>query len=943
MEILLDQLSPDIVCVSEHWLTEEEIKRTSIANYALASVFTRSSGKGGGVAILSKSLISVSDIPQLTTLSIDRDFECAAIKWNLSTSTSVIVLSIYRSPCGNIKAFLHKLEHVLHEVSRLHGLTAKLIIGGDFNIDLLNCESTATQQFNDLINSYHLAAHIQTPTRITHTSRTTVDNIISNINSSLITYAKSIPLTISDHNGQIMCFSIANKKQANIPQPRRSFSQNQIKYFNELLEKTQWQDVYMAKTTEEKFECFHSSFMISFNRAFPKKTYQHQKPRKTGWITEEIREKSRALKDLHLQLQTSLNPEDKTNYNRKKRQNTKSNNEAKKSYNDKLISSAGNKSAGYWKVIKQNSESTPLVHTINLIEGSQRHNDPKICAEILNKHFHEVTLKLQAETGSRTIYACNLNPSRNNTKQFYLFPVSTSEIMQIIKMKCTKHSAGLDEVPSIILRHCAHLISTPLTEVINASFTEGIFPSTLKSSKIVPIHKKGPKTNPENYRPIALQSAFSKIFEVAICTRLVQFLEKQQLLSPSQHGFRKGRSTTTAIYTFIQATYEALDARLPVLGLFYDMSKAFDSMDHTTLKTSLGNMGIRGVTLSWMMSFLYQRKHCVEIQSLQGERITSELRTTNIGVPQGTVLGPLLYILYVNSLPAHLGEGIVTAYADDTNHLVTAEDNNALRKRANEAAFDMINWCDTAKLTVNTSKSQCLQFHLPHTIVDSSPLIKLGNNNIQTSSETKFLGLIINDTLNWTAHINNVMKKLASAPYLLRHLRRIANDSTVITAYYSYVHSHLAYGIMFWGASQKAMRVFKQQKRIVRALAGAPFRATCRPIFIKRKLLTLHGIFIYNTILYAMTHNTLTSAQCTEHINTRNKTHYVRPSHNLQIYGKSPLYQGQVLFNDLPQSMKDLQGTSRFKKELKIFLCNLCPYSIHDYHSHVVTLTKNSL
>jgi hypothetical protein len=413
----------------------------------------------------------------------------------------------------------------------------------------------------------------------------------------------------------------------------------------------------------------------------------------------------------------------------------------------------------------------------------------------------------------------------------------------------------------------------------------------------------------------------------------MKFLDTQKLISPNQHGFQKGKSTATAIYTFLQATYEALDCRQPTIGLFYDMSKAFDLMDHKILEATLSEMGIRGVTLSWISSFLSNRKHCVEIQSQQGNRITSEFRTTSTGVPQGTVLGPLLYILYVNALPAHLGDGTITTYADDTSHLITAPDITALHHRANEAASHMTSWCDNAKLIVNTSKSQCLHFHLPHTIVDSSLIIKLRNKNLHTCTETKFLGILINDTLNWSSHVDHVMKKLASAPYLLRHLRKVAGEQSVRAAYFSYVHSHLTYGIIFWGAAPQASRIFKQQKRIVRALVGASYKATCRPIFIKKRLLTFFGVFIYCSILHAVTNNTLPSTPATEQTITRNKTYYTQPRHSTRAYEKSPLYQGHVLFNNLPKSIKDLRGTSSLKTELKIYLCDLCPYSLNEFYA----------
>jgi hypothetical protein len=245
----------------------------------------------------------------------------------------------------------------------------------------------------------------------------------------------------------------------------------------------------------------------------------------------------------------------------------------------------------------------------------------------------------------------------------------------------------------------------------------------------------------------------------------------------------------------------------------------------------------------------------------------------------------------------------------------------------------MASWCDNAKLVVNASKSQCLHFHLPQTIIESSLLIKLRDKNIQTSTESKFLGIVINDTLNWTSHTEHIMKKLASAPYLLRHLRKIASEPSVMAAYYAYVYSHLSYGVIFWGVTQQAARIFKQQKRIIRALAGLSYRATCRPIFINKRLLTLHGIFIYQTIMYATTNDTLSTTSTTDHRVTRNRKHYTLPSHKTRMYKNSPLYLGQVFFNSLPQAMKDQCGTSRFKKSLKDYLCQLCPYSINEFYA----------
>jgi hypothetical protein len=213
----------------------------------------------------------------------------------------------------------------------------------------------------------------------------------------------------------------------------------------------------------------------------------------------------------------------------------------------------------------------------------------------------------------------------------------------------------------------------------------------------VPAFKKGDKCRPENYRQLAILPSFSKIFEVAYIIRLIGFLQHHKLLSEDQFGFQRGKSTTQAIYTFLTSIYEALDNKDFAIGLFYDMSKAFDSMDHILLANTLKELGIRGVALDWISTFLADRQQYVEMIDRDGySKVRSETRTTNIGVPQGSVLGPILYIIHVNFMSANLGTGTKAFYADDSSPLVTANTMQSLSVIANDAARNMTNCCNHA-------------------------------------------------------------------------------------------------------------------------------------------------------------------------------------------------------------------------------------------------------
>uniref|UniRef100_A0A1B6M5P8 Reverse transcriptase domain-containing protein n=1 Tax=Graphocephala atropunctata TaxID=36148 RepID=A0A1B6M5P8_9HEMI len=260
-------------------------------------------------------------------------------------------------------------------------------------------------------------------------------------------------------------------------------------------------------------------------------------------------------------------------------------------------------------------------------------------------------------------------------------PIGEKELLDIFNTLKNKWSSGYDEVPIKIIKLAKVPLIKPLLHLVNSSLISGIFPSKLKISRVVPVLKKGDQTDIQNYRPVSILPSTSKIFEKAMYIRLTEHLEKNELFDEEQHGFRKNRSTTTALVSFTESLIESIDKKNKVAGIFMDLSKAFDSISHSKLVKKLQNIGIKNNYLKWFESYLSNRHQFVEISKTQNNRISkfkSKLQRTQYGVPQGSILGPLLFICYIQDMPGCLNRlnGIkneLCLYADDSNLIMSAK------------------------------------------------------------------------------------------------------------------------------------------------------------------------------------------------------------------------------------------------------------------------------
>ena len=306
--------------------------------------------------------------------------------------------------------------------------------------------------------------------------------------------------------------------------------------------------------------------------------------------------------------------------------------------------------------------------------------------------------------------------------------------------------------------------------------------------------------------------SFSKIYEKAVFNRLKEYLDVKQIITDSQYGFRENQSSYMAINEMYDKISAALDNQEYADGIFIDLLKAFDTLDHSVLISKLEHYGIRGLALDWFQSYLRNRKQFVHYNGF-----SSSISGVTCGVPQGSILGPLIFIIYVNDNMNSCKLLHFILFADDTNLIYSNSDFDMLINNVNQELCNLTNWFQSNRLSLNVKKTHYILFGSKHVPLNVNNNIYLNNNVIEKVSCTKFLGITVDEHLNWHNHISNLTSQLSRSIGILNRVRYILPRQTLLTLYFTLVHPRLLYGIIAWGnASPTALnRVICLQKRAI--------------------------------------------------------------------------------------------------------------------------------
>ena len=400
-------------------------------------------------------------------------------------------------------------------------------------------------------------------------------------------------------------------------------------------------------------------------------------------------------------------------------------------------------------------------------------------------------------------------------------------------------------------------------------------------------------------------------------------------------------STETAIFNLVNDILTEINKKQKTAGLFLDLSKAFDCIDHEKLFEKMYKYGVRGECLNWVRSYLTARCQSVVINTVINNietSVKSQCKLIKYGVPQGSILGPVLFLLYINDLPNYCDfYGVKSVlYADDSNSQVSASTNVELKIKIEQTLPILENWFAFNGLLMNRSKTEIVPF-LPIQNKDILAVdINLENETYVPTDNIKFLGVYIDSNLRWCKHIQYLSSKLPSVIFALNELRNVLDFKTLLTLYYANFHSLLSYGIMFWGNSVDSNRIFILQKRAIRTMLKLAPRDSCKPHFVKCNIPTMISLYILECVSYVKKfYKEIFGAEEPQHTYpTRNKnTNVCAPFARLELVKNGPRHQCATLYNALPKKLKIISNFKLFRKETRNYLTQNCYYSINDYLS----------
>lgn len=838
--------------LSECRIQEEKSK---VFNYNIPGYnfrFTHTEAAAGGTALYISDSLNYQPRKDLEKLGYKSKLvESTFVEVECNRSKNIIVGCIYKHPVMSIKDFNENvLTLVLDKISK-EG--KRCVIMGDFNINLLNYnQNDHIKSFIDIMQSNLIAPTINLPTRITPETETLIDNIvISPFDSKL--FSGNLLVGITDHMPQVLIISNEyNSKQDNNQSYQRDWSKFDAEKFKNDFYKIDWDSLLEIERNDPgySFKAFYDKIEVIVKSNVPeRKLTKKQKRRESKpWITKGIR-KSISKRDTLFKKFTketipTMKKELFKNY---------------KTYRNNLVSIIRSSKVNYYtKIFRENlNNSKKIWENINQLTNLKNNKQTKqrICinengititnTEAIANKFNEFFTSIADEVRSK-IYSTKATPDQylkhKRPGSFFFIPTNKDEILDIIKNLDKSKSSGPNSIPKQILNCIPEELSLILSKVFNLSMQTGKFIDCLKTAKVIPIFKnKGSPCKVENYRPISLLSNLDKIFEKLVHKRMVKYLDINNVLYKRQFGFQSKKSTIHSLIALTENVKMAIENGKIACGIFIDLQKAFDTVDHEILLKKLHHYGFRGVVNNWIRSYLTNRKQFVYFSGSS----SSEGKVKH-GVPQGSVLGPLLFLIYINDLPNSIISALPFIFADDTALLFIEDTSKSLQKRMNIDLKLLLKWLKANKISLNVAKTEVVLFKHQKKKINFNFKIKLNGKRLMFQDNAKYLGVIIDCNLQWKIHQDKVANDLRMVNGALSRLRYYLPRNLLKTIYYALFHSKLLYGIQTWGQKlHPGNRLTKLQKSAVRIMTFSDYRAPSKPIFQELGIMKIPGI-IFN-------------------------------------------------------------------------------------------------
>jgi hypothetical protein len=938
----------DAICLQETWLgTDADASLLQLNGYQLICQAATASTHGG-VGIYLHSSYKFSTRTESTKNPL---WEALFIEvTHQSLPQPIIIGSVYRPPNALTEAkqqFIHEFSQTPHHLQNTKYPT---IVTGDFNLDLLtvNNNTTVSLFLNSIISTGHTPL-ITYPTRLTDHSCTLIDNIFCNKTNAIEMKSGILTTQISDH--QLYFTQLSLKTPTNTK--KKITLTLRHPNMNELI-KADLQNMNIITQMNpnqtddptinyDVIEAVLTSLIDKYTTTRTV-TFDKHKHKKNPWITYGIIKSIKYKDKLHLKMKRSPPGSQqqitlKTNlatYDKILKQTIR---QAKAMHHIQTFTQYKNNPKQTWKSINS------ILHRgmkkdapIETLKDSDENNitSPIEISNTLNKFFTEIGSKI-ADTipqtnETYTTYLPNITPP-----PFDFHQVQPDDIDKIIRSLQPKHSSGQDNISTILIKSLREELTEPICLIINQMFYTSIFPNKLKIAKIKPIHKKGDTHSCENYRPISLLPAISKILEKVILLQLDTHFHENNLYYSSQYGFRKKRSTEHAILELTDRIINSMDHNISPTAIFLDLTKAFDCLNHNILIQKLKHYGLQNNALQLLINYLSNRQQSVMLDS---KTKSTPLEITT-GVPQGSILGPFLFLIYVNDLSHSSNALSFINYADDTTLISTINHTTRTTNNLNNELNKVFKWLCSNKLSLNITKTKCITFHTPHH-KPTFPQLHINNIPIAHTDHFNFLGITIDKHLNWKPHINKITTKISQICGTLNKLKHTVPKQTLLTIYQALIVPHLTYGVLAWAKNSNTTPIFKLQKRSVRIITQSQYNAHTDPLFKQLNILKLQDIY-HTTALkffFQYSHNELPEyftnyiIQNRQFSQSQTQTRYTNrlavPVHRHQFYKSGLRYSIVSIVNECPTNI--LQKIATHSK--LAFCRHVKTHLIANYHDH---------